>query len=191
MILIRHGRPIGGVKDPGLSDLGRTQAEVVADRLASESITVIVASSLQRAAETAVPLATRLGLPVECVPDLREWEPYTPRPAYVVLEDLDDDHPQKLALAEGRYEAFVPPLDHDALRGRARSVVADLFERHPGERIAAFAHGGIINAVLAEILGISDRLYFHDPAYTAFARVARLPGGRVIVRSMGETGHVT
>ena len=58
---ILYGRSTGYV----LSDLGRQMAERVADTIRDRDITHVVASPLERAQQTAQPLADALGLPVE------------------------------------------------------------------------------------------------------------------------------
>jgi broad specificity phosphatase PhoE len=65
---ILYGRMTGF----GLSDEGKAQAEAVADALADNDITLVVASPLQRAQETAAPVAARHGLEVTTDPDLTE-----------------------------------------------------------------------------------------------------------------------
>jgi broad specificity phosphatase PhoE len=55
-----------------LSDRGRAQAEKVADALANNDIVLVVASPLQRAQETAAPIAARHGLHVDTDDDLIE-----------------------------------------------------------------------------------------------------------------------
>ncbi len=80
--LLRHGqeaperpRPLGG----HLTELGRQQAELVAQRLADYPITRIVASTLHRAAETAQIVATRHpSLTIEYTEDLWECTPAIP-----------------------------------------------------------------------------------------------------------------
>jgi broad specificity phosphatase PhoE len=69
--LMRHGEvenPEGILygRLPGyhLSDLGRRMAERVADHLASRDVTYVVASPLERAQETATPIAKAHGLDV-------------------------------------------------------------------------------------------------------------------------------
>jgi len=60
--LVRHGRATAGWDrdpDPGLDDLGWSQARAVADRLASLGPLTIVSSPMRRTRETAVPLAER------------------------------------------------------------------------------------------------------------------------------------
>src|SRR5436305_11011237 len=77
--LIRHGandlldRAIAG-RLPGvhLNAHGRQQAERLAERLAQEPIRRIYSSPLERARETAQPLADRLGLEMRIAPELNE-----------------------------------------------------------------------------------------------------------------------
>jgi broad specificity phosphatase PhoE len=77
--LIRHGevhnpdRILYG-RLPGfrLSDTGRAQAVAAAEMLAEADIVAVVASPLQRAQETAAPIAARHGLPVDTDENLIE-----------------------------------------------------------------------------------------------------------------------
>lgn len=59
-----------------LSDKGRAQAEAVADALADNDIVAVIASPLQRAQETAAPIAAQHNLPVETDHDLIESANY-------------------------------------------------------------------------------------------------------------------
>ena len=69
--LVRHGEVhnpdrilYGRLPGYGLSDLGHEMAELVARHLADHDVAEVVASPLQRAQETAVPIAAAFGLPV-------------------------------------------------------------------------------------------------------------------------------
>jgi broad specificity phosphatase PhoE len=89
MILLRHGqsefnllftqtRKDPGIKDPRLTPLGHSQAEVAAEALAgAREIRRIIASPSTRALQTAAPLARRLGLPVLVNPIVRERYAFT------------------------------------------------------------------------------------------------------------------
>jgi broad specificity phosphatase PhoE len=77
--LVRHGEvynPDGVLygRLPGfhLSDRGKQQAVAVADALADRDIVAVIASPLQRAQETAAPIAARHNLTVDTDPDLIE-----------------------------------------------------------------------------------------------------------------------
>jgi broad specificity phosphatase PhoE len=79
--LLRHGEVhnpagvlYGRLPGYGLSDLGRTMAQRVANNVADRDITVLVASPLQRAQETAAPIAAALGLEINPDPRLIEAE---------------------------------------------------------------------------------------------------------------------
>ncbi len=90
LLLVRHGESaafreeepftlVDGHADPPLHPDGEAQAERVAERLAGEDIAAIYVTPLQRTAQTAAPLAERLGLEPRVERDLREvhlgeWE---------------------------------------------------------------------------------------------------------------------
>src|SRR6059036_2845795 len=73
LLIVRHGESaparldapaprVDGHSDPELAPEGREQAERLAERLAHEHIDAIYVTNLRRTAETAAPLAARLGL---------------------------------------------------------------------------------------------------------------------------------
>jgi len=62
LYLVRHGQPLARYDedhDPGLDDVGRAQAEVVAGALAARGPLPIISSPLRRTRETAAPLEAR------------------------------------------------------------------------------------------------------------------------------------
>lgn len=82
--VMRHGEVFNPEKVlygrlPGyhLSDRGRAQARAAADWLASHDITYVVASPLERAQETAAPIADKHGLSIDTDDDLIEsWNQF-------------------------------------------------------------------------------------------------------------------
>src|SRR5688572_7531265 len=90
LLLVRHGESAAAVEgesfplvdghgDPPLHPEGHRQAAAVADRLQHEDISAIYVTTLQRTAQTAAPLAEKLGIAPVVEPDLREvhlgeWE---------------------------------------------------------------------------------------------------------------------
>lgn len=79
LFVVRHGEAEGnsthrfiGHSQTRLTELGRRQAEAVAERLSELPITRIVASDLMRCIETVEPLASRLGMEIETDRRLRE-----------------------------------------------------------------------------------------------------------------------
>ncbi|MDX3452750.1 histidine phosphatase family protein [Streptomyces sp. ME02-8801-2C] len=188
LLLIRHGLPLAGVFDPGLSPEGTAQAERLAAWLVHEGLDALYVSPFRRARETAAPLERLTGMTATVLDDLREWDTDVSQP-YTPPEQIGTGDPRAAALAEGRFEDFVPDLDWDAFRGRAVRAMDTILDAHPGGRVAAVCHGGITNTYLATVLGLPTMFWFH-PGYTSVSRVRRMPGGRVVPHSVNETAHM-
>jgi probable phosphoglycerate mutase len=189
LLLLRHALPISGHADPELSDEGRSQAERVAQWLTGSGIEALVTSPLRRARETVAPIEAALGLEAEVIRDLREWELDDPHLVYDAVEDMAPDDPRLLAVAEGRYDDFVPELDTVAFQARAVTAIEQVFACHQqSDRVLVSTHGGFISAYLAHVIGARQVMWFNAD-YTGISRVLRLPSGRVVVRSVNETGH--
>ena len=76
---VRHGESeanaaqrFAGQTDSPLTDLGRRQAQAVADALAAVRFDRVVSSDLSRARDTALAIARRQGLSVESFRELRD-----------------------------------------------------------------------------------------------------------------------
>ncbi|MER5834545.1 histidine phosphatase family protein [Streptomyces sp. NPDC002130] len=188
LLLIRHGLPLAGVFDPELSPEGAAQAERLAAWLVHEDVDALYVSPYRRARETVAPLERLTGMTATVLDDLREWDTDVSQP-YTPPEQIGTDDPRAAALAEGRYEDFVPELDRHAFRARAGRAMDTIFDAHPGGRVAVVCHGGITNTYLATVLGLPTMFWFH-PDYTSVSRVRRMPGGRVVVHSVNETAHM-
>lgn len=75
LYLIRHGRPTAGFADavdPGLDDLGHTQAQAVATELLPLGPLSVITSPLQRARDTAAPFETQWGVTSRVEPRIAE-----------------------------------------------------------------------------------------------------------------------
>ena len=189
LLLLRHALPVSREADPGLSEEGRLQAERVAQWLTDSRVSAIVTSPLRRARETAGPIEDALGMSAEVIDDLREWELDDPSHVYDALEDMAPDDPRLVAVAEGRYDDFVPELDTAAFQRRTVTAIDDVFTRHrQHDRVLVSTHGGFISAYLAHVIGARQVMWFNAD-YTGISRVVRLPNDRVVVRSVNETGH--
>jgi 2,3-bisphosphoglycerate-dependent phosphoglycerate mutase len=192
LLLVRHGRPTSGGFDPWLNDEGLEQAQRLARSLADEQLTAVISSDLHRAQQTAAIVAEAAGVPHLPLdyPGLREWGMEANSMEYIALEMLDDDHPQVTALAQGRFMDFVPDrVDLDAFRHKVADAFDKVLAEYTDGRIAVVCHGGVINAYIGQLVGIPDIFWFH-PDYTSVSRVVRLPGGRVVIRSLNEVHHL-
>ncbi len=82
LILVRHGQTRSNVRHvidtaapgPGLTSLGRRQADALPGSLAAERIDVIFASTLARTQQTAAPLSAARGVPLLVRAGIREIE---------------------------------------------------------------------------------------------------------------------
>ena len=194
LLLIRHAEPVriasGETRepaDPGLTDRGVDQAQRLAAWLAAESVDAIATSPLRRARETAAPLGALLGLAPVVVEGLSEYDAHSDE--YIPIEELralKDDRWQ--ATIEGRW-ADVGGVDPREFQGRVVPAVDELIARHPGQKVAAFSHGGVVNVYLAQILGIERLLWFH-PEYTSISRVHAARTGTKSVATVNETAHL-
>jgi 2,3-bisphosphoglycerate-dependent phosphoglycerate mutase len=193
LLLIRHGLPeriVGadGPADPVLTDEGRRQSERLAEWLAHERIDHVLSSTLRRAQETAAPLASRLGLDVELVQGLSEFD--ADADSYIPIEELRETRdPRFYALVEGRWDELGSSVDPTAFADLVVTTVEGVIERFPSTRVAIVCHGGVINLYLGRILGLERALWF-EPAYTSVSRVAASRGGPRTIVSVNETAHL-
>ena len=150
MLVARHGQSewnaVGrwqGQADTPLSDRGRDQARVAADRLGT--VDVIVASDLQRATETAAIISRALGVgPVVVEGRLRErdageWSGLT-------RAEIERDWPG--FLEAGRLPPGFEPAE--ALRARVRAGLDAVAEAYAGAEVLVISHGGVIYGIEAE-----------------------------------------
>lgn len=190
VLFVRHGQPVSGVRNPELAPEGIADAEKLATWLRHEQIDAIVTSPLARARQTAEVLATGMGREVDLiVEDLREWDDDINPEDYVAIEDMAADDPRLMAVTEGRFEDYVPSLDLPKFRARARSAFEQVISRYESGRVVAVAHGGIINATLADVLEM-PKTFWNNPAYTSVARLRRLDSGVTIVDSVNDSSHL-
>jgi broad specificity phosphatase PhoE len=158
-LLVRHaacdhvGRRIAG-RSPGvhLNAQGRAEAVVLARALGGLPITAVYSGPLERAWETAAPLAKRLGLPVLASPGLDELDfgDWTGRS----LDSLAAE-PVWRAFNEARDTTRIPggELMGGAI-GRAMEELVRFGREHPDQVVAAVSHGDVIRGVLLHCLGM-------------------------------------
>ena len=194
LLLIRHAEPVrigpgtaAGPADPHLTERGRVQAHRLAVWLGAEPIDAVLSSPLLRARETAEPVGRALGLDVEIVDGLMEYDAQSD--FYIPVEELREtrDH-HWTAMIEGRWDELggEPP---ERFRARIVPCVDAIIDRFPGGTVAAVCHGGVINVYLAALLGLEHHLWFH-PEYTSISRVAAARTGERSVVTLNETAHL-
>ena len=191
LILVRHAEPVkivdaDGPADPHLAPRGVQQAEKLAEYLGSEAIASVWSSPMQRARETAAPLAASLGVDVIVDAELAEWD--REATSYVPIEELKATKDERwVAMTEGNFDT--EGVDLDAFRRGVVTAIEHVITGNPGGSVAVVCHGGVINAYLAEILGIERPLWF-EPKYTSIHRVLASRRGDRSLQTLNETAHL-
>ncbi len=159
VLFVRHGQTATTGKElpgraPGLhlSDAGREQAEAVAARIAElKRVDAVYASSLERARETAAPIAKARGVRVnvdrgllEC--DFGEWTGGELKKLMKLPEwRTVQSYPSGFRFPGG--ESFLEMQD------RMVGTVQRLADRHRGGVIVCVSHADTIKAAVAQALG--------------------------------------
>ncbi len=166
--LIRHGqstwnaaRRLQGRADPPLSELGRWQAQRVAETLAArvEHPLALYSSDQRRAMETAEPIAAALGLTIHPDPRLREHD--MGEATGHTWEELLEKYPHLLEI-DAAGKSVLPHLPGAESPEAARARITDFFDeiiaRHGAEggEVIVVAHGGVFRTYLGHILGLPD-----------------------------------
>jgi len=194
-LLIRHGindlvdRAIAGWM-PGvhLNPEGRAQAERLAERLGETRIAAIYSSPLERACETAEPIARRRGLPVQICQAVGE----------IQFGDLTGHSLEHLADLPGwrRFNSFRsgtrPPDGELMLEVQARTVteLERLRERHPEETVVVVSHGDVIKAAVAHYAGIPLDLFQRIEISPASVSILTLDESGPRLLRINDTGEL-
>jgi probable phosphoglycerate mutase len=191
LILVRHAEPVrivdaDGPADPELAERGRKQAEALAAYLGTEPIGAVWSSPMQRARETAAPLAAALGVEVVVDTELAEWD--REATSYIPIEELKANKDERwVAMVEGNLDTS--GVDLDAFRAGVVTAMDHIVTGNPGASVAVVCHGGVINTYLASILGIERPLWF-EPKYTSIHRVLASRRGDRSLETLNEVAHL-
>jgi glucosyl-3-phosphoglycerate phosphatase len=167
LVMLRHGQTefnaanrMQGQLDTGLSELGREQAVAAVSVLAKLDPLLIVSSDLRRAYDTAILLGERISAPVVADERLREthlgdWQGMT-------HSEVDAAWPG--ARIAWRNDATWAPHGGESridVARRSLPLVAELVESQcdwggdePYRPVVFVAHGGLIAALTAKLLGL-------------------------------------
>ena len=150
--LCRHGRTVlnaagvlRGRLDPDLDEVGRAQAEALAERLTgrgTEQPIRVVSSPLRRAVQTAAPLAAALGVDVETDQRLidRAYGRY------------DGTPPEPLIAEFGSLDAVPGVEPSDQMRARAMDAVTEWAARARTGPVALVTHDAVLRLLLEALV---------------------------------------
>jgi broad specificity phosphatase PhoE len=193
VVVLRHGRTawnaerrFQGQADPPLDDVGRAQAYEVASLIASLRPQVIVTSDLQRAVQTAAPLAQVAGLDVVIDKGLRErslghWEGLT-------RDEVEERYPDE-------YADWTAGRDVSRRGGETRDQVAEraltVFQSLPEVELAVLVtHSATAMALSASLLGLTQQVHILSPlADCHWSELRHIPW-RLRAHNVGAPGPV-
>lgn len=198
LTFIRHGETdwnlqqrFQGQIDVPLNATGRAQAARLAARLAaSPPPDLLFSSDLQRARETAAPLAQAWALPVLPLPALREQ-------SFGVLEGLDvptiqKQHPALWQQWLVHHADFALPGGESLRQFHARVLagVQALVAGHEGRHLTIVTHGGVLDMLWRSAKSISlDGLRDCAIPNTGINRL-RWADGRLFIEGWADDAHL-
>ena len=161
VLFVRHGQtPTTGAVLPGrapglhLSDRGREQAGQAAARIAdlgTDRIAAVYASPMERARETAAPIARAVGRRVRVLDGLNECDfgRWTGRR----LSDLRRRRDWRQVQRSPSTFRFPGGESFAEMQTRINSAVQSLAARHPGSTVVAVSHADTIKAAVSHASG--------------------------------------
>lgn len=190
LILIRHGLPErvetedGTPADPPLSEVGHEQAQRMANWLEDQHIDHLYSSPMQRAVQTAAPLAALKGLEPELREGVAEYDKNADH--YIPVEDLKKyDYDRWLRLMRGEIEDInFPKFCADVI-----STLNEIVDNHRGKTVAVTCHGGVVNVWTAHVMGLEPRMFF-NPNYTSISRYMGASSGERSIITLNEHTHL-
>jgi probable phosphoglycerate mutase len=161
-----HDTLCGRMPGVTLGDAGRRQAVRVAERLADEGIAAVHSSPLERARETAQPIAQKFKIPVQVSDTLNEIDfgTWTGRRFDALHDDItwQSWNRARSATRPPGGESF------SAAQGRIVPFLKGLAQEHPDAGVVAVTHGDLIRAALCAFLNCQSlddfRLFEIAPA---------------------------
>lgn len=173
ILLIRHGDNDSlGKYLPGdlpgihLNEFGKAQARLLAESLREVPITAIISSPLERAVETAEPLAEALGLPI--VQDAGFMEMNTGTWTGKVFTEIKGDPLWELLRSDPENHGFPGGETFGEAQKRLWSALQKVVENQPEPAIVAiFSHSDCIKLLLTRAMDTPIKRYYSysvDPA---------------------------
>jgi probable phosphomutase (TIGR03848 family) len=198
VVLVRHGTtPTTGRVLPGraaglhLSDAGRAQADAVAARVKAlrTAPVAVYASPLERATETAAPIARSLGLRVRTAPGLIECDFGTWTGAR--LSSLRRRREWRHVLGAPSTFRFPSGESFAEMQVRVWSAVLELAQRHAGGTIVAVSHADPIKAIVASALGVPLDLFQRTVISTCSVSIVVVGSHAPLVLCVNSLGNLS
>lgn len=197
LTLVRHGETewnaagrIQGHLDIPLSATGQAQAAAIGRRLGGEIFDAVLSSDLERALQTARPIARQPGQTILRDARLRERH-------LGVLQGLTGE---EAAMRQPQaWLAFKARNPDAALEGgetlaefsrRVVGLIEELLNTYSARRLLLVTHGGVLDVAYRHATALPLNLPRDFPIYNASINVLRHRGGAWTVESWGDVSHL-
>jgi len=161
LLLIRHAEVetryqhvFGGQIDMNLSPRGHEQAKILANYLLGKKIDALYASPMKRVQQTLAPFLDCGGRRPTILPALREvnfgdwtgfnWEQVREKFGVHPFDWLDEIELGRVPNGENGIQ----------FRARVEPCLNEIIQKHPGQFVGIFCHGGVIRLILSTLLGL-------------------------------------
>ena len=160
LCLVRHGETawnaeqrMQGHKDLPLSPAGLTQAEQAAQQFRELEVAAIYSSDLQRAYQTATPIAATLGQSITRLTALRERN--YGRCEGMIRNEVASRYADDARALRERQPDYVLP-EGESLRQHQQRIehcINELAQKHPGQTVVVVTHGGVLDLIYRRATG--------------------------------------
>jgi phosphoserine phosphatase len=197
LFALRHGetdwtrdRRFSGSRDLPLTPRGQRQAKALADTLASEPVSAVYASPLERARATAEVIARSHRRPVMVEASLREmefgdWEGLT-------RNEVDERWPETAALWRTSPERATPRGGESLLdvADRVGKALQQIRDRHAEGTVVVVSHAIVLRLIVLDALGLEPgRLWSLDASPAGLTEIEYQPGWATVHR-MNTLAHL-
>jgi broad specificity phosphatase PhoE len=196
-MLIRHGqtdwnliRRMQGHIDIPMNRIGRSQAKLLAQKLADCPLEAIYTSDLARAQETAEIIARPLGLTP--IPQLALRERLLGRFQGLTIEEARVQYPDDWQ--QVREKGAAPPggESRQEVATRVRDAFNEIVERHTDQQVAIVSHGGVLQLLIAWVVGLplGQPARISLSGNTGISIIEKAEDGKHRLASLNDTGHL-
>lgn len=197
-ILVRHARTVwntekkyGGHSNVSLDETGKKQIHQVSKRLKDYPIKAVYASDLDRAYETALPIAGYHNLPVIKIDGLREinfgqWEGKTYDQIICHHQELMD------AWIKDPYNTCLPDGESlTDLQERVVRCIKEILSAHSEETVVIVTHAGPIWVLISYVLGVPLNNYWRIKlSNTSVSIIDFYEDGYGIISLLNDVSHL-
>ena len=199
LLLIRHGQavrdlgsgPVGWWADVPLSQTGRRQAILLAERIgAGFPVQALYVSPLARTWETGDIVRRAVHCPPIREPGLRELDGGDL--VGLTVEEARRKYPDLIGRPLELHERYPGGESYTALHNRVVKTLNRIVKDHPGVTVAAITHGGPLNAYLRTLFGhgAEDQMLRFECGDCSIHHIRFGEAGDRTIVALNDTAHL-